>query len=537
MQSVGESKTVGQKTFDDAHGVTHTPRPPGASDEELRSLRGMLDGAFAFVGLLSADGVLIDANHATVEALGLRREDVIGKPFWETYYWSHERASREMMRDAVERAALGEVVRGDFIVRASDKKFVVIDATFAPLHEGGRVTQIVASAVDVTQRVAHAEAARKVRHQLETAQRIAHIGSWDWDFTTKMLIGSDECYRLMGWDPAGPAATTEAFRAAIHPADRAAVEAVMNRAVEEGAPADIEHRVVWPNGEVRILHQLGEAEFDVNGKPIRMIGTSQDVTVLRNTCDELVEEKLRAEAASHTKSRFLANMSHELRTPLNAIIGFSELLLNSDDVSADKVKEYLGDIHTSGRHLLSVINDILDISRIEAGKVDMREESVPADDLIEAAQRMVRPRAANAGVELHCRAEGGGLMLKIDRRLLMQAVLNFASNAVKFTARGGRVDIEAHANGEGGADIVVRDTGIGMTPEDVARVGERFLQADGRLSRKYEGTGLGLVIAKRLVELHGGVLVVESKLGSGTVMTVKLPASRVTAPRTLAAAS
>ncbi|NOT41427.1 MAG: PAS domain-containing protein [Alphaproteobacteria bacterium] len=529
---------MGHETFEGATGATRTPFPPSVPDRELRRMRDMLDGVFAFVGLLSADGVLVEANHAAVEALGLCREDIIGKPLWDTYYWSHARASREMMRNAVERAALGEVVRSDFVVRAGDEKFIVIDATFAPLREDGRVTQIVVSAVDVTQRVSHAETARKIRHQLETAQRIAHIGSWHWDFAAGTLGWSDQCYRLMGWDPAGPRATLDAFRAAVHPADCAAVEAALGRAVEAGAPADIEHRVVWPNGDVHIIHQLGEAEFDVNGKPVRMIGTSRDVTVLRNTCDELVEEKLHAEAASQTKSRFLANMSHELRTPLNAIIGFSELLLNGDGLSAAKANEYLNDIHASGKHLLCVINDILDISRIEAGKVDVRDETLAAGDLIEAAQRMVRARAEDAGVELRCHAGSAALTLKVDRRLMMQALLNFLSNAIKFTESGGRVDIEVRRNTQGGADIVVRDTGIGMSADDVTRVGERFLQADGRLSRKYEGTGLGLVIAKRLVELHGGELVVQSKLGAGTAMTIKLPPARViSAAPALAAAS
>ncbi len=515
---------VGQTTFDNASCVA---RMPCAPDEELRRLQAMLDGAFAFVGLLSVDGILLEANRATVEGLGLRRDDVIGKPLWETYYWSHARASREMMRDAVERAALGEVVRSDFIVRSGAEKFIVIDATFAPVCHNGQVTQIVASAVDVTERVSHAEAARKVHHQLETAQRIAHIGSWQWDLIAGTVVWSDQCYRLMGWEPSSRHASLDAWRAAVHPDDRAAVEAVMRRAVEQGAPADIEHRVVWPNGEVRILHQVGEAERDANGRPVRMIGTSRDVTVLRNTCDELVEEKLRAEAASQTKSRFLANMSHELRTPLNAIIGFSELLLNGDNLPAGKVHEYAGDVYSGGKHLLSVINDILDISRIEAGKVEVRDEIMTAGELIDAARRMIRPRAEEAGLQLHCRAEHSGLNLRVDRRLMLQALLNFAANAVKFTERGGRVDIEALPNAQGGADIVVRDTGIGMSPEDVARVGERFLQADGRLSRKFEGTGLGLVIAKRLVELHGGKLVVQSKLGYGTIMTVRLPSARV----------
>jgi signal transduction histidine kinase len=293
---------------------------------------------------------------------------------------------------------------------------------------------------------------------------------------------------------------------------------------------------VLPTGEARILHQLGEVERDVDGRPVRMIGTSRDVTDLRNTCEELVEAKLRAEAASQTKSRFLANMSHELRTPLNAIIGFSEILLTREDLPQDKRSEYLADVCASGRHLLAVINDILDISRIEAGRIDVCVETASAEDLIDAVQRLVRAHADDAGIELHCRVESG-LRLNVDRRLMMQAVLNFASNAVKFTERGGRVDIVAARNAQNGVDIVVRDTGIGMSAQDVERVGERFLQADGRLSRKYEGTGLGLVIAKRLIELHGGELIVQSKPGVGTTMTTRLPPARVMAAPILGAVS
>jgi signal transduction histidine kinase len=156
---------------------------------------------------------------------------------------------------------------------------------------------------------------------------------------------------------------------------------------------------------------------------------------------------------------------------------------------------------------------------------------------IDATQRLVRARAEEAGVELHCRVECATLTLFVDRRPMLQAVLNFAADAVKFTEAVGCVDIDASRNVSRGMDIVVRDTGIGMSAEDVARVGERFLQADGRLSRKYEGAGLGLVIAKRLIELHGGELIVQSKLGAGTVMTIRLPTSRISAAKALAAAS
>jgi signal transduction histidine kinase len=284
---------------------------------------------------------------------------------------------------------------------------------------------------------------------------------------------------------------------------------------------------VWPNGDVRVLHQLGEVKHDAKGRPVKMIGTTQDVTEINAARAELMESKLKAETANQAKSRFVASMSHELRTPLNAIIGFSELLQSDDaPLSDDRRKEYAHDIHTSGKHLLSVINDILDISRIEAGKVSLDEEETSISDLIESAYRMVRPRAEETGVAVARSVDPKVTNVLADRRLLLQTLLNLTSNAVKFTERGGRVDITAQPAKDGGVDIVVRDTGIGMSADDIARVGEPFLQVDGRLSRKFEGTGLGLVIAKRLVEMHGGALCIESVVGTGTTMTIRLPASR-----------
>jgi signal transduction histidine kinase len=230
-------------------------------------------------------------------------------------------------------------------------------------------------------------------------------------------------------------------------------------------------------------------------------------------------------------------MSHELRTPLNAIIGFSELLQSDEGaLSAERRREYARDVHMSGKHLLSVINDILDISRIEAGKVALDEEDTDVAELIETAVRMVRPRADEAGLTLAHRLDGAA-HVRADRRLLLQTLLNLVSNAVKFTERGGRVDVEAYVSAAGGLDLVVRDTGIGMSAEDVARVGEPFLQVDGRLARKFEGTGLGLVIAKRLIEMHGGDLAIESRLGVGTTMTLHLPVSRSLAAARPVAAS
>ncbi len=519
--------------------VTELVRLQEEAEEGRRKQREMLDSMFTFVGLFSLDGTLIDANRAAVEAFGLTRQEMIGRKIWDTYYWSHSPEVQAAVRDAVARAAKGEVVRGDHVVRVAEGEYLTVDVIHGPLRDReGRVVEVIGSAVDVTERVKAEQASQQVREQLEQAQRIANIGSWEWEFRTNKLSWSDHCFRLVGLEPAATAPTLDAFLSFVHPDDRARLRDTIRGGVEEGRSCDYDHRVIWPNGDVRVLHQLGEVKRDAQGRPVKMIGTTQDVTEISAARVELLESKLKAESANQAKSRFVASMSHELRTPLNAIIGFSELLQSDDaPLSDERRKEYARDIHNSGQHLLSVINDILDISRIEADKVSLDEEETPVSDLIESAFRMIRPGAEDTGVAVSWSVDSAVGSVLADRRLLLQTLLNLTSNAVKFTERGGEIDITAQPSKDGGVEIAVRDTGIGMSADDIARVGEPFLQVDGRLSRKFEGTGLGLVIAKRLIEMHGGTLVIESTVGIGTTMTVHLPASRNLADRAKALAN
>jgi cell cycle sensor histidine kinase DivJ len=255
----------------------------------------------------------------------------------------------------------------------------------------------------------------------------------------------------------------------------------------------------------------------------------RDVTQQKIVRTELLNAKLAAEAANEAKSRFIANMSHELRTPLNAIIGFSQILAEST-VDSEKVQAYARDIHDSGKHLLGIINDILQISRLELGGLSLREEEVRLEEVVNSCVRIVGDRSREAGLRVDIELEPALPLLWVDRRVLVQAVLNLLTNAIKFTEREGAVAIGARRTANGGVDVYVRDTGIGMAPEDVARVGQPFMQADSRLERRYDGTGLGLVITKRLTELHDGVLTVESAVGLGTMVSICLPAARVRGP-------
>jgi signal transduction histidine kinase len=240
---------------------------------------------------------------------------------------------------------------------------------------------------------------------------------------------------------------------------------------------------------------------------------------------ELADKSRQLEAASQHKSEFLANMSHELRTPLNAIIGFSEVLgermfgeLN------EKQEEYLKDIHASGQHLLSLINDILDLSKIEAGRMELELSDFDLPAALDSALTLVRERAGRRGIALHMNVDSRLGQIQADERKVRQVVLNLLSNAIKFTPEGGRIEVGAMAK-DGLVEISVSDTGVGIAPEDQETVFEEFRQV-GTADKKVEGTGLGLTLCRKFVELHGGKIWVTSQVGVGSTFTFTIPARR-----------
>ncbi|MBF0563469.1 MAG: PAS domain S-box protein, partial [Alphaproteobacteria bacterium] len=252
-----------------------------------------------------------------------------------------------------------------------------------------------------------------------------------------------------------------------------------------------------------------------------------DITIRKNAEAELHRATEQTEAASRAKSEFLASMSHELRTPLNAIIGFSDAIINEvfGPLDNSRYSGYVDDIHRSGIHLLDLINDILDVAKVEAGKMELHDEVLDVSETVTACLRLVRTRAEEAGVRLHNALPATLPHLFADERRFKQILLNLLTNAVKFSPNG-QVTVRGTIDDGGAMAIMVADTGIGMGPDDLRTVLEPFRQVDSKLTRK-EGTGLGLPLTKGLVDAHGGVFEIESQLNVGTVITVRFPAWRV----------
>jgi signal transduction histidine kinase len=266
---------------------------------------------------------------------------------------------------------------------------------------------------------------------------------------------------------------------------------------------------------------------DESGTIVGFGSSGVDVASQRKSEQALRNAKERAETASRAKSEFLANMSHELRTPLNSVIGLSEVMLEGIfGPLSDKYREYISDINVSGQHLLEVITDILDISKIEAGEVDLEESIVDIPDIVRSSLRLAYTRTQDKRKWTSVDIPDGFPKLKADNRLVRQVLVNLLTNAIKFTHDDGDVGIVTAIDAEGGIAIQVVDTGIGIAPDDIPRALEPFGQVRRRAELIHEGTGLGLPLSKKFMELHGGTLELLSEPNKGTTVIISFPAER-----------
>jgi PAS domain S-box-containing protein len=396
------------------------------------------------------------------------------------------------------------------------------------LSADGRLVQINGTVQDVTEAKQITDELERNEWFLAQAQRIARMGSWETDFLTGEMRWSAGFYALAGLSPEQHRPNAELFLSLIHPDDRGAVAQRTKRIVGgDFETISGDYRLIRPDGTQRIIQAEAGVINDTTGRPSRIVGTLQDVTEQKAARMELQMALAAARSADKAKSEFLANMSHELRTPLNAIIGFADILSMEKMAPSltPRDREYAKDIRDSGLHLLDIINDVLDFSRVEAGSATIRDDTIDVNALMAWVVKLLGPKAQAKDLRLTTVVAPEATAFRGDMRLIRQALLNVVGNAIKFTVVG-EVKLTAAITTDNDFVLSISDTGIGMRREDIPAALTPFTQLENSLQRHHEGVGLGFPLAKRFVELHGGTLTVDSELQKGTTVAITLPAWR-----------
>ncbi len=464
------------------------------------------------------------------------------QPTMDTWLAAYEPADANRIAQLLDRA----VRRGDaftFESRIAQPGGTMRDVLISgqAQHAGdGRIVALIGVFQDTTDRKEAERERRILLERVTLATKAGNVGVWEWDVGETHIVWDESMFTLYDVADREPRVPYDTWRDTLHAADRERVLAEIGAAVA-GAPFDTEYRVVWPSGQIRHIRALATVVRDAGGKALRVVGVNWDITEVRRLSRELSAEKERmqetadkfiaanrlAEEANRAKSDFLARMSHEIRTPMNGIIGFTTLLLD-DDVTPSQRRQ-LGHIEDASRSLLAIINDVLDLSKIEAGKVNVEEIPLSPASVVDGALSIVRAEAMSKGniLDFRIAADVPALVLG-DPTRLRQIILNLLSNAIKFTERGGvELLLRRDPHDAGLLYFAVTDTGPGIAPERQHLLFQNFSQLDRSTTRHYGGTGLGLAISKRLVEAMGGTIGVKSAVGAGSTFwfTVRLPAT------------
>ncbi|MFM2129517.1 MAG: hypothetical protein RL477_1063 [Pseudomonadota bacterium] len=500
-------------------------------DEEARKFSLLFNSSNQFCALLDADGKVAEFNRTWLDFLGLERVALQGKDFVSLTCWDPVPPLRQNLSHALGRALGGELAELELAVIGANDVTKSILLSLKPVIIDGRISNVIVNGADVTTLQRTNDALRRTSRRLARAQKIARMGYWDWNIRENDLFWSDDVYAIFGIERTAFGAQYESFLAAVHPDDRQYVQDSVAAALRGEAAYSIDHRIVLPDGELRHVHEEAETIFDESGQPLRMDGIVQDITSRKIQEHHLRLAMQQAEAANRAKSNFLANMSHELRTPLNAIIGFSEVLekLSQGGLPPDagRVHEYAGYILKSGQHLLAIIAGILDLARIETGKLDLNEGRHDLTAIVQRSLRFIKEQALRKEVDIVLDLPPGPCIVLVDDRLILQTLINLLVNAVKFTPKGGRVRVRLAIGAGDKIEIEIPDTGIGIAPENIERILQPFEQVENALTRREEGAGLGLALVREFVALHGGMFDIESEVGKGTSATISLPSSRL----------
>lgn len=472
---------------------------------------------------------------------GLSPEDAYGEGWIQALHPE----DREMVLNTWQAFVAGRVpFRLEFRLRRTDGTDVhvyvqatkVVDVMNNTIGLTGTIT-------DVTQQRHDRQVVDDALHRLNEAQHLAKVGSWELDLVGNRLHWSDEIFCMFEVDRMKFGASYEAFLNAIHPDDRDAVNKAYTESLTDRKPYEIAHRLKMADGRIKYVVETCESYFDAEGKPLRSVGTVQDITELhaveqelsrhrehlevlvRDRTIELEAAKNDAERASRAKSEFLSHMSHELRTPMNAILGFAQVL-EIEDMPQDQ-HECVSEIHHAGKHLLQLIDELLDLSRIESGKMAIVVQSVSVQSVVVDAMQIIQPLIMAKQIQLTNNCNEQATVLA-DPTRLKQILVNLLSNAAKYNHANGRIQIGVHRQSSN-LRISVTDTGPGIPKEKLGKLFRAFERLGAEFT-EVDGTGIGLALSKQFADLMGGILGVDSTPGEGSTFWIELPL----APKTIA---
>jgi len=494
---------------------------------ESNRLAAIVESSFDAIISKTLDGRITSWNGASQAMFGYTPQEAIGQ-------------SVQMLvppeREFEEMRILAELSRGarvppfDTVRLAKGGERLHLSVTISPIRDAtGRIVGASKIARDVSRQRRAEEALRESEARLRFTMESAQIGAWDLDLATGSVHRSLQHDRCFGYDAIRPEWSFDIFLRHVHTDDRAEVARSFRSAVAAGSDWRLECRVTWSDSSVHWIRMHGSLTAQGVGRR-RMLGIVMDLTGVKEAeatrvrTQALEIEKRQVIEATRMKSLFLANMSHELRTPLNAIIGFADLLHGGTVApSSPKHQEFLGHIGASGRHLLQLINDLLDLSKIESGKFGFYPEAVDLPAVVAEVTGVLQATLQKKTIGLSVEVDPSLAGLFLDPHRLKQLLYNYLSNAIKFTPDAGRVTLRATPEGDARFRIEVEDSGIGIAESDLSRLFVEFQQLESDYARRYPGTGLGLALTRRLVQAQGGSVGVRSVVGVGSVFHAVLP--------------
>ena len=502
-----------------------------------------LNYAGALVVVMDKDGRIVQFNRASENLSGLSYDDVIGKYPWDTFLPPED--AETIRKNAFEVLANNpKAMSGSYtnywVIKDGGRALIEWSNTVI-LDDQQRFSHLISVGTDITERNTNQQKLESSEARLKEAQRIAKVGSWELDLLNNTLVWSDEIFNIFDIDQTKFEASYDAFLNAIHPDDRELVNKAYNDSLINRTPYEITHRLMMNDGSIIYVRETCESFFDSDNKPVRSVGTVQDITDLhiaekelrlhRDHLEEIVQERTanmeaarnEAEKANKSKSEFLSQMSHELRTPLNAILGFGQLLELDAKKFSDTQNENVKEILNAGYHLLDLINDVLDLAKIEAGKMDINIEDVTLTNLINQCVILVDLQAKERNITLIEKLTTENRMVRADATRLKQVLLNLLSNAVKYNRQDGHITLSTEVVNDQRIRISVADTGEGFSEADIDKLYSPF----ERLNTKHntDGTGIGLTISKYLTELMNGTMGFESAAGEGSTFWIELELS------------